>query len=439
MWPILCAVVNVVPAQVFPVAILVGSSKPSDLMFLTDTVNDLIKLLNCGLYVDGKHFSIRLRCIVCDAPAKAMVKSVKMYSGYEGCDKCTQHGKWMGRMTFPEVSDVDMRTDEDFRKQSHAEHHHDTSPFCDLPIDMVKAFPIDYMHAACLGVMRRLLLAWLRGKACVKISAGNASEISSRLLALQQCIPKLFARKPRSLIEVDRWKATEFRLFLLYVGKVVLKGILRDDIYANFLELSVALSIAVSPSLISIHHEYAHQLLLHFVDGCRELYGPEFLVYNIHSMTHIISEAEQYGCLDNCSGFVFENYLQRIKKMVRSGRNPLSQVVKRLGELSESQITMKPDVLTISDKCPNNAYIIDESTCCEVLELPSNQKPVLCRVYTKVEPFFTHPCDSRVIGTYRVKAADASVMLVKQDRFKKYAIKAEVENGFCFMTVLHCE
>ena len=107
LWPILCAVVNVIPVQVFPVAIVCGSSKPSDLMFLTDTVNDLIKFLDCGLMVDGKHFAIHLRCIVCDAPAKAMVKSVKMYSGYEGCDKCTQHGKWMGRMTFPEVSDVD--------------------------------------------------------------------------------------------------------------------------------------------------------------------------------------------------------------------------------------------------------------------------------------------------------------------------------------------
>jgi hypothetical protein len=365
-----------------------------------------------------------------------MVKSVKLYSGYEGCDKCTQHGKWMGRMTFPEVSDLDLKTDDNFKKQCHPEHHHDTSSFCDLPIDMIKTFPIDYMHAACLGVMRRLLLAWLRGKTSVKISAGNATEVSSRLLALRHCIPKHFVRKPRSLLEIDRWKATEFRLFLLYVGKVVLKGILRDDIYANFLELSVAISIAVSPSLVSIHHDYAHQLLLHFVDGCHELYGPEFLVYNIHSMTHIISEAEQFGCLDNCSGFIFENYLQKIKKMVRSGRNPISQVVKRLGELSESEIIMKPDVLQISHKYPNNAYIIDKSICCEVLESTSDQMSVLCRVYEKTEPFFSYPCDSRLIGSYRVNANDASVMHVNIDRFKKYAIKAEVENGFCFMTVL---
>jgi hypothetical protein len=184
LWPILCAIVNITPVHVFPVAILCGSSKPSDLLFLTDTVKDLSSLFQCGLEVGSKKFSVHLRCIVCDAPAKAMVKAVKMYTGYEGCDKCTQIGKWLGRMTFPEVCDLDLRTDDNFRQQCHPNHHHDTSPFCDLPIDMISTFPIDYMHAACLGVTRKLLLAWLRGKACVKISAGNANEISSRLLAL---------------------------------------------------------------------------------------------------------------------------------------------------------------------------------------------------------------------------------------------------------------
>jgi hypothetical protein len=108
-------------------------------------------------------------------------------------------------------------------------------------------------------------------------------------------------------------ESNRIRLFLLYVGKIVLKGILRDDLYTHFLELSVAMSIAVSPSLIRTHHEYAHHLLLHFVDKCHELYGHEFLVYNKHSMVHIIRDAEQFGCLDNCSGFIFENHLQKLE------------------------------------------------------------------------------------------------------------------------------
>lgn len=52
----------------------------------------------------------------------------------------------------------------------------------------------------------------------VRLSAAKMNELSRDLIALREWIPVEFQRKPRSVDEVDRWKATEFRLFLLYLG-----------------------------------------------------------------------------------------------------------------------------------------------------------------------------------------------------------------------------
>jgi hypothetical protein len=101
---------------------------------------------------------------------------------------------------------------------------------------MTEAFPVDYMYQTCLGVMKRLLLLWLRGKIRdFKSSAQNKDQISFKLLQLRKAIPRLFARKSRSLDDIDRWKATEYRQFLLYTGKIVLKDILRPELYSHFM------------------------------------------------------------------------------------------------------------------------------------------------------------------------------------------------------------
>ena len=81
------------------------------------------------------------------------------------------------------------------------------SPFCTLPIDMIKKFPIYYMHQLCLGVTRKLILTWIRGSCKVKLSAGQVKEISNRLTGLKPFVPSFFARKPRGMAEIDRWKA----------------------------------------------------------------------------------------------------------------------------------------------------------------------------------------------------------------------------------------
>lgn len=445
LWPILCAIL-IKPVHVFPVALCLGTSKPADLHFIDDTIHELDVILQDGIDIDGSAVPVLLKCIICDAPARAMVKCIKLYSGYFGCDRCTQKGQWFGRMTFQETRNLILRTDVSFRNKTCEGHHKGDTPFTNSEnIDMIKHFPIDYMHQACLGVMKRLLLIWLRGKRETRISAMQAQGISERLLVLKESIPACFARKPRSLSEIDHWKATEYRQFMLYTGKLVLKEFLPPDLYEHFMSFSVAMDILVSPYLVEHHANYAHGLLQYFVEKGRILYGVEFMVYNVHTMLHMTADAQEHGSLDNCAAFPFENYLQQVKRYVRSGVNPLAQIVKRLSEMDKTTNIKDRDYISVTTKKPNNAYIIKRangsSTCCEVVgKFPGQIESFMCRVYDNPQPLFQVPCDSTLIGAFKCNDRNTHMEAIDSDTLQNNkAIMIDLNQRFAvvFLAILH--
>ena len=303
------------------------------------------------------------------------------------------------------------------------------------------------MHQACLGVMRKLLVTWMRGKGRllnVRMSSTHIQRVSDALIGFSGSITRDFQRKPRHLKYIDRWKATELRQFLLYTGKFCLKDILRSDLYEHFMAFSIALCILVSPSLAPLHHAYAEELLVYFNEKGRDLYGQEFLVYNVHSLVHLADEAREFGHLDACAAFPFENYLQYVKKLVRSGRQPIVQIVKRLHEIDMHPVVTLTNKPTIETASPNNCYILSEHSCCEVEE-KSNEKGddgnllYLCRVYRRTSSHFTTPCDSKLIGVQQVHNRNAQMMLISERQLNTKAMKFNIGiNAYVFMSLLHC-
>ena len=330
MWPVLCAI-QVEPVTVFPISLTYGGSKPTDLTFLEQNVADLCRIIEHGIIVQEQHFNVTIKAVVCDAPAKAMVKSIKQYSGYFGCDRCEQEGNWKRKMTYQEIENLTKRTDQSFRDQTQIQHHKGVTPFVQLPLDMIKQFPIDYMHQVCLGVMRRLMMMWFRGpqRHNYRLSNEQCQRVDGNLVELQRCIPVEFARKPRPTSELEHWKATEFRQFLLYTGRHVLQGIMNDVYYHHFIALSVGCSLLISPELVQRHAHFAHKLLQYFVSAGKTLYGEGFLVYNVHSLLHLADDAQQHGSLENAAGFPFENHLQKIYEEIIKATSGLVEFLRQ--------------------------------------------------------------------------------------------------------------
>lgn len=306
------------------IGLFCGNSKPGDINeFLADFVQEAKVLANEGFKLPGVDdvFKAKISCFICDAPARAYIKKIKLHSVYHNCERCEQRGEYTdGKVTFPET-ECSKRTDELFGALQYDNHQTDQSPLQDLGVELVTGMVLDSMHLVYHGVVRRILNCWKTGKGVqepkvTKISSRQVDVISGKLINLRHHIPREFARKPRSLFELDRWKASQLRQFLLYTGLVVLKTEISDRLYEIFMCLSLPIFLLSSERLCEHYCDYAQELLVFFVEQCTEIYGPAFVVYNVHDLIHIADDVRNFGHLESISSFPFENFLGHMKKCV---------------------------------------------------------------------------------------------------------------------------
>jgi len=323
-WPILCSVKSVpaLKGKVFLVALFHGCEKPDPHELLSNFVNECIDLSYNGITINSIRCNFKVSMLICDTPAKSLVLATKGHSGYYSCPKCTIAGDMYHHVMCFIETDCTKRTDISFRNQEQSEHHVGASILLNLPnFDMINNVPIDYMHALLLGTCKRLLThnqyGWIFGKPPHKLRVQNVYKISQQLSRLRKYIPCEFARKTRSIEECKRFKATELRLFLLYSGPLVLKKILPTSVYRNFLTLSVASLILISPRYATseIFISYAQELIKCFIQNSIHLYGPDFISHSVHCLLHLSDSVKLFGPLDNTSAFEFENYLQMLKRL----------------------------------------------------------------------------------------------------------------------------
>ncbi|KAJ8911937.1 hypothetical protein NQ315_016279 [Exocentrus adspersus] len=279
IWPILGQVKNF-NAKPFPIGIFYGTSKPTPLeLYLYDFVSELKTMCESNLIFQRKRFKVKIFGFICDAPARSFMKCIKHHSGYSSCEKCLQTGEYVdGRVVF-ERTTAPKRTDFAFNQRVDDDHHTGVSPL--------------------------------------------------------QNLPREFNRKPRSLTELARWKATELRTFLLYLGPLVLNKTVDLAIYEHFLLLHCAITI-----IISDHHISKYKAK--FADD---------------------DDVETYGGLDNFSAFSFETYLNEIKRLVKSTTNPLAEIHNRLTERNFVNQIHPATEKAIQLKLKHNSGPVIDSQC----------------------------------------------------------------------------
>lgn len=209
-WPILGSVVGrrAVP---FLIAMYVGGGQPKDVdMFLEQFCQEVDELRRTGIQIveGGPRIPFRLRLFSCDTPARCAIACTRYFAHKAGCHKCDQRSVRIGKHNFYSI------------------HHSDSTKWRSSPIEriggnMITMFPLDVMHLIDLGVAKMILLAILK-----EVGTLTADKMSKMHALYKKFKRREFARAPRGFKHANKFKATEYRQFLLYTGVVLLKQFL---------------------------------------------------------------------------------------------------------------------------------------------------------------------------------------------------------------------
>ena len=223
-------------------------------------------------------------------------------------------GTYEGHVVFNDEIEYPKRNKETFKQLGYNDHQNTVSPLTEVEIDAINLFPLDYIHLVCLGAVQSILNYLKKGPGG-KISANQINEISSLLVSLNGYMAHEFSRLPRSLKDLDRWKATESWQFLLYTGRIVLQDIISDNAYDHFLASSTILLQSYDQTRCQ-YLDYARDLIRHFVYNSKYVYGNTFTVYKILNLLHLPDDCFYHkSSLKTISCFPFENFLQGLKKV----------------------------------------------------------------------------------------------------------------------------
>ncbi|KAJ8671698.1 hypothetical protein QAD02_002957 [Eretmocerus hayati] len=271
-----------------------GKPEPIDVV-MDSLVEKLDQLCEHGIIIDGKTFEIQIKCIICDRPARAAFKCIINQGAYYACERCLVPGfDYMSRIVYPFRNDPE-RIDESFKELENPLHHAGVCPLVKLKksVDLIILFILDIMHLNYQGEMKKLLKTWFSSDS--KICKEKLLRVSMRLVNLKNQIPSEFQRSTRTVEDVSKYPANEFREILLYTDSFVIEGILDEDEYNNFLLFHIGSRILCSSELYKQYTPCAKKYLRRFAMLSGEVYGLQSASLANHSLAPVADDVLKYG------------------------------------------------------------------------------------------------------------------------------------------------
>ncbi|XP_035890660.1 uncharacterized protein LOC118513892 [Anopheles stephensi] len=469
LWPILMQLHNISGTPVLVIGVFCGSSKPNNCEdYLRPLVTELNQLLESGFKIGGKQYHVNLRLIVADSPARAFIKGAAYFNAIHGCMKCKCVGVHVkdARKVIFENSEAEKRTDAEFRSGLYAAHYKRPSPLIEIKnFNIVENVIVgDRLHLIDLGVTKKLLKGWSHGglEPFTKWSSKECDRIN-KLFKLIEFPSEITDRTLRPLHYLHYWKGTEYRTFLHYASLAILSDFLNEGAFHHFKLYFCAVTF-LSSNYYSQYWEYAGSLLKTFVNQFGTIYSRNHLTSNIHNLIHVSEEVDRFGPLHTFSTYPFENHLQIIKGLIRSGSKTLQQVICRLGERKECNVAAEETLESYPKLKIKNSEVICYVRNGFVLKTGNKDSWFLTKSnhimqyssatteasnIIKIEghvlpnhiPAFSYPCCANLINTFRATmdnlVASTVTINLTEIKCKLVAARTSKQTEFIFTPLLH--
>lgn len=278
-------------------------------------------------------------CCTSDACARPFMRNANQFNGAYGCDFCCQEGERIERgngfsRIYRMEPNAPLRTAESFRadaiRGSDGEPSHGIKGVGELMFlpnfNMVRGFVPDYLHCICYGVMRMLFDLWFNSSNHREhfYIGTRIPEIDRRLRQLKP--PSEIHRVSITISDRRRWKANEFRSFLLFYSLLLLEGILAARYYAHLYLLVFATHCLTQDSVSLDSIAAAERALYQFVEDVPRLYSEEYCTFNVHQLLHVPNAVRDWGPFHLTSTFRFESNIGDLVSLVRGTKCVPAQI-----------------------------------------------------------------------------------------------------------------
>ncbi|XP_067217132.1 uncharacterized protein [Linepithema humile] len=291
-------------------------------------------------------------CCIADSVARYQLLNFQSFAAYYGCTFCYQKSERTrkGQRFTISIHSAEERTLDSIKKDllkayqrkdetnKSKRQYRGVKGFSSLMLlnffNFTAGFVVDYMHNILLGVTKlhtELILQSTRKKFWhISENVGMdhiRSTIDERLLMIHP--PSSITRTPRSIKDISKWKASEWRAWLLFYSMPCLKGLLKKKHINHFAMLSTATNILLQKSITREEVFQAHKLFLCYMYLFQKYFDKENMVYNIHLLSHICKGVLNWGPLWTHNSFLYEGQNRHLMQLYHSPSNVILQIARK--------------------------------------------------------------------------------------------------------------